>query len=54
MTGPAGRWAARAGQTEAMSEQTSTPDNRPADHTVDVLVIGAGLSCVGAAYRLQT
>ncbi len=24
------------------------------DHTVDVLVIGAGLSGIGAAYRLQT
>ncbi len=26
----------------------------PANHTVDVLVVGAGLSGVGAAYRLQT
>ena len=37
-----------------MSEQTPTSNDRPADHTVDVLVIGAGLSGVGAAYRLQT
>ncbi|GAA1429343.1 NAD(P)/FAD-dependent oxidoreductase [Microlunatus lacustris] len=40
-----------------MSDQTVAAD-RPAssepDHTVDVLVIGAGLSGIGAAYRLQT
>ncbi|SDT41299.1 Predicted flavoprotein CzcO associated with the cation diffusion facilitator CzcD [Friedmanniella luteola] len=32
----------------------TTPARETPDHTVDVLVIGAGLSGVGAAYRLQT
>ena len=39
-----------------MSEQTVTTGG-PApfpDHSVDVLVVGAGLSGIGAAYRLQT
>ena len=35
-----------------MSEQTEA--TTAPDHTVDVLVIGAGLSGIGAAYRLQT
>ncbi len=43
-----------AGQTEAVTEQTLTANHQLVDHTVDVLVIGAGLSGVGAAYRLQT
>ena len=35
-----------------MSEQSAATGGP--DHTVDVLVIGAGLSGIGAAYRLQT
>jgi monooxygenase len=36
-----------------MTDATDPPEDAEPDHVVDVLVIGAGLSGVGAAYRLQ-
>lgn len=44
-------WGARGTETRGMKPHGA---DEPADEHLDVVIVGAGLSGIGAAYRLQT